>query len=64
MKIKELKEILDKYEDNLEVYLEFPARYKPIDADRITINNIKVDVAPLDTVLAGKTVIIFLTGEE
>ena len=61
MKIKELKRILNNYNEDIDIYLEFPARYKAIDADRIDIRGIKVDITPLGLVLNGEDKVILLT---
>lgn len=63
MKIKELKRILNNYDEDIDVYLEFPARYKAIDADRVEINNIVVDIVPLGLVLLGHTKAILLVQD-
>lgn len=61
MNIKELKEILNRYEEEKEVYLEFPARYKAVDADRIAIKATVLDVVPISNILAGEDKIVLLT---
>lgn len=61
MKVKELKRILNNYNEDTEVYLEFPARYKAIDADRIAIKATVLDVVPIGLVLLGEDKVVLLT---
>lgn len=61
MKIKELKEILNRYEEDLDIYLEFPARYKAVDADRINLKGIYLDITPLKHTMVDDDKVILLT---